>query len=291
MAVVSAIRAVAAPRLVIGLGTQRSGTSWVADYRAAHPEIGFSPIKETHFFDSIHSPVNRDALRERERLRRHLPAIWRAPGRSISQRLTLLRRYVGMLRYRPESYRAFLTTAAAGLPVGGEFTPAYATLPEEGLAALDALLDRPKYLIVFRDPVSRFLSQIDHSLRGRPLVGDPVALLDEPAFAARCDYAGAMARIDAVIPPERLHVMFFETLFDPDRHADECARLCRFVGVGDSPGLPSRRVNAGRRAARPTVDRSAVAARLRPQYEWALGRFGDAVPPEWRRSLAAGAPS
>lgn len=289
MAAVSAGRGAGSPRFVIGLGTQRSGTSWIADFLAAHPDIGFSPVKELHFFDSIYSPVNRGALRERDRLRRHLTAIWRAPGRSLARRLLLLRRYLGVLRYRPESYRGFLAAAAGARPIGGEFTPAYATLPVEGLMALDDLLDRPACLIILRDPVDRFLSQIDHSLRGRPLPADPLDLLDEPAFAARCDYAGALERIGLVIPPDRLHVMFFETLFDPERHAGECARLCRFLGIAEMVSQPARRVNAGQRAARPSVDRAAAAARLKPQYDWAIARFGEAVPEAWRRSLAASA--
>lgn len=38
---------------IIGIGAQRSGTTWISRYLDKHPEVAFSPIKELHVFDSL----------------------------------------------------------------------------------------------------------------------------------------------------------------------------------------------------------------------------------------------
>lgn len=274
-------------RFFVGVDTQKSGTSWISDYLAGHPEIGFSPIKEVHFFDSIHSEVNRDALRDRGRLRRHLHSLWAAKGFGPADRARLALRYMGVLRYRPDSYRAFMALAARGR-LGGEFTPGYATLPEAGFAAIEATLSRPRYLAVFRNPADRFWSQVGHNAPGGtpdPAV-DPLALLDAPDYAVRSDYAGFLDRLGRVVEPERIHVMFFEHLFDPARHDAECARLCAFLGVARAPSVMARRVNEARAPRSVAWDRPAVVARLRPQYEAFAARFGAQLPQGWLRDLA-----
>ncbi|MDY6993754.1 MAG: sulfotransferase [Pseudomonadota bacterium] len=37
----------------IGIGAQRSGTTWVANVMSLHPEIWVPPLKELHYFDSV----------------------------------------------------------------------------------------------------------------------------------------------------------------------------------------------------------------------------------------------
>jgi flagellin-specific chaperone FliS len=37
----------------VGIGAQKAGTTWLANYLDAHPQVAFSPIKELHFFDAV----------------------------------------------------------------------------------------------------------------------------------------------------------------------------------------------------------------------------------------------
>ena len=43
----------------VGLGAQKTGTSWLWEYLQSHPEVGASPIKEMHFFDSKYTAAHR----------------------------------------------------------------------------------------------------------------------------------------------------------------------------------------------------------------------------------------
>lgn len=283
-------------RFFLGVGAQKSGTSWVADYLSAHPEVGVSPIKEIHFFDSRFGAVNRGAIREPKRVRRHLSQLLGAERLPLSRRLALLGPYLGMLAYREDAYRRFLDRVGRGKAVAGEFTPAYSTLPDEAFERIERLLEKPRYVFVMRNPADRFVSQIRHLNRQR-LEGDLVARLADPSYAARSDYAGLLDRLDRKASPERVHVMFYEHLFAPDRHDEECARLCAFLGVAARRGDRRRQVNAPRTpGARTAWDRDAVVRALRPQYEAMAARFGDALPSSWLGDLerlqapATGAP-
>lgn len=275
-------------RFFVGVGTQRSGTSWIADYLAGHPEVAFSPIKEIHFFDSLYSPVARNAIYRPARLRGHARQLWRRPE-PTAVKLRWTRRWLGVLARSEASYRSFLESAGDA-PLAGEFTPAYATVSEDGFRAMERLLDRPRYLVIFRNPADRFRSQMRHHRRRGDREPDDVALLlDAPDYHARCDYVGALERMRRVIEPERILTIFYEHLFDPARHEAECARLCGFLGVAPRPGRMDRRVNADRDEGGDDWGRATVVARLRPQYERFLKIYGGDLPASWRADLAASA--
>ena len=40
----------------VGIGAQKAATSWLVDYLKGHPQVGFSPIKELHYFDAEYCP-------------------------------------------------------------------------------------------------------------------------------------------------------------------------------------------------------------------------------------------
>ena len=111
----------------IGVGTQRSGTTWWFETLLGHPQIRGprNGLKEQHFFDHF--------------CRRPLT------GRDIA-------RYHGRFPRRPGQ-------------LGGEWTPRYmfdfATPRLIGRAAPEA-----KLLIMLRDPIERFCSGVPHRLSG-----------------------------------------------------------------------------------------------------------------------------
>ena len=42
--------------LVIGIGAQKAGTTWLYRYLRTHPQVGMSPIKELHYWDERFRP-------------------------------------------------------------------------------------------------------------------------------------------------------------------------------------------------------------------------------------------
>lgn len=122
----------------VGIGTQRSGTSWWHSLITAHPhvaELGWG-AKELHFFDRF----------------------WNAPFTDAD-----IATYHRHFLRRPDEQT-------------GEWTPRYMfdpwTLPLLRRAAPDARL-----LVMLRDPTARFASGINHAFKREQPIGPDVAAL------------------------------------------------------------------------------------------------------------------
>lgn len=102
----------------VGIGAQRSGTTWFTDLLCTHPDVGLARQgrKETHFFDRFLC----DAWTERDRA----------------------------------AYRALFPRARAP----GEFTPAYLRSVWVAPLLRDACSAETRLIVVLRDPIDRFRS-------------------------------------------------------------------------------------------------------------------------------------
>ncbi len=188
------------PRLAFMIvGAQKAGTSALAQFLDAHPEIGMSSLKEVHLFDAP------------EYSRDWTPA-------EIDE------------RYRPHFAQGRFT----GLPgetVLGEATPVYLFLPDVP-AELRRYNPRLKVIVLLRDPVERAISHY-YMERGRGGERRPLwqVLLLEPfrllvsrdprhpdsaqrvhSYRARGLYSGQLRRLYRVFDRDRVLVIRAEDL-------------------------------------------------------------------------------
>ncbi|MBP7000654.1 sulfotransferase [Amaricoccus sp.] len=290
----------ARPRtLFFGVGAQKAATSWLDAYLRAHPEICMPVRKEQHYWSTLAGAPGRDRLaRARRKIARiEARSLWKRTTRSRRDRSveTAWRLSEQMLADRRGDHAAYadvLLQAWAGEPVVGEITPAYALLDTESYAEMAALNPDVRFLFVLRDPVSRLVSGVNMNVRkdqprGR---GDfstrlAAALADpEDSSVLRSRYDLTIERLERAAPRERICYLFFETLF----RQEEIDRLTDFLGVARRPAGLGEKVNAARRGGEKASEREIAQAveTLRPTYEFVRARFGDAVPPSWRRPAA-----
>lgn len=270
----------------VGIGAQKSGTTWISRYLSTHPEAALPPFKECHYWTSKYTRHQRWATQSPGALRRRLPQLFRAIRREPSDAVAKIAAFAGMLAHRDASYRRFLELFGQDARISGEITPSYATLPLEGVHAIETCLDRPRYFLVLRNPADRFGSQISHEMRFDPGIRgtDPLELLARPAFALRSNYAVTLSTFLDVVEPERMLVLFYEHLFDPERGPGEIERLCTFLGIAPRPADLGRRINAST-GTPPEFDRADVVGRLRSSYDAVFDRFGEDVPRSWREDM------
>ena len=271
----------------VGIGAQKSGTKWLGRYFSDHPQIGMVPIKECHYWTSKYTRHQRNAMQSVQGLRRRLPKLIRHLATQPGQALPWLAAYGGMMAHRDASYRRFLELSGEGARIAGEITPSYATLPAEGFRAIESCLDKPKYILLLRNPADRFLSHIRHQAKydRTTLHLDPLDdLLPRPDFALRSDYVMIFRTCQTIIDPARFLVVFFENLFNRDNGQIECDRICDFLGVDRRAGAVDQRINSSSQPV-PEVDRGALVARLRPNYEFFLREFSGKLPASWLRDL------
>jgi hypothetical protein len=211
----------------LGIGAQKSGTSWLARNLEAHPAISMPPVKEIHFFDR--PPGWRDPVR------RYLDSE-EDSGRSRGTAWD--RRYDR--HPRDEDWYLSLFEPDRG-QISGEITPGYAPLNAEAVGRVRALLPEIRILYFLRNPIERTWSQTLMYLDryGMSLRETTSRRLRELFFLERVrrlsDYLGALDRWSAAYLPERIFVGFLEDV--AHRPRELLAAVYEFLEV--DPGFRS----------------------------------------------------
>jgi len=207
----------------VGIGAQRSGTSWWYRGVEEHPGIAAVPgrAKELHYFNRFwQGDVPDDMAATYERL---FP--------------------------RPDGQLA------------GEWTPRYmqdfwaAPLLRE--AAPDA-----KLLAILRDPVERFRSGVERTIRRSP-GGRPIDLVHVSDAVARGLYAAQLRRVLDHFPRERVLVLQFERC--RDEPLEMLRATWRFLGLEPLDEVPPSMLERGKSREKPELSdrwRAELVARL-----------------------------
>ena len=275
--------------MVMIVGTQKGGTSWLWRTLTDCPTVSAGFTKEMHVFDALHvdtfSGYRRMILREAHTALRSDP-------RTSTQRQTDAIRRAGFL-YDPGQYFDYFAGLLEDARVAVDATPTYMGLPERVLRYIKEEFEsrgvRVAPIILLREPVNRLGSDIrfKHRRAGESI---PSADLDQTLHAHGrdgvnnygricSDYRAAVGRLGAVFGDDVLALMyeeFFETA--------ETDRVARFVGLEHLPADFGEQVNADQSApARlDPGDYPGLVAVFRDQYEFARERFGaDLVSRYW----------
>jgi len=265
------------PLFFCGLGTQKAGTTWLAQYLHRRGDVLLPAVKELHVFDHWHLgrqfawvPQHFEQMLQQSRAKPWQSGVAaeceaRLGMRSSADYLAFFRK-----RLQPR-HLAF-----------GEITPSYALLPPEGLAAIRDLMPFTRAILLLRDPASRLLSeaQMEARKKGRSLAEQAAATLSQPLSLARGRYEEMVPRIESVFPAGSLLIQFTETLFTDAA----IARICDFLGLPFKPGdYAAVAGGAPPGQEKPTAEmRAAARAAHAGTYAWAAARFGDALPEAWR---------
>lgn len=267
-------------RFLLGVGCQKGGTSWIHDYLWHHPQADMGPRKEWHVLDALFVPELRKPRYDRVILQvlRHAsaPSASELPAGLVSVAASLL----DLSQYFDQFHYRLLRDPSRRLV--GDITPSYAALPVEAFELVrDGFAARGvevRVLFVLRDPVERCWSQVRMMRRDNPDAAFPPSEAEHLrrahttwAHQVRTRYDQTLARLEAVFPPEALHVALYEQLLTPEG----IAALCRFLDLDPAaPDLDRRVFASPKTAALPDDVAGEVATRFAPVYEDARRRFG-----------------
>ena len=241
----------------IGIGAQRSGTSWLYAALRRHPALWLPPLKELHYFDD---PMRNKRYYYHLRLRL-ISGLWiRHPLSPWDLRYFLTKRsddWYGRL-FEPGRRRGLLT---------GEITPKYSVLDEGTFARMRAINPRVKLIFIMRDPIMRSWSGIMNRRKKQGIVGIPsretaLRTARRPGVQRRSSYLDNIERLERVFQRDQIFYGFFDDLVENPKTF--ITNMLKFLGV--DPGNVTRLL--------PSAPVGAVAAGRRP-------------PPEFERELAA----
>ena len=282
------------------LGATKAGTSWLHDQLSAHPDCRLRTIKEYHYVTKSKPADFAAAIganaREIARLSEKNAARPVDQGSWARQHIADLQAYDTVLALGHQDAAAFanlLSGTAVQGHVVGDFTPAYALLPETQLAKLAGFADDTRAIYLIRDPVARLwshvrmvtertrptdLAEAAWGLLRRITNGDQSA--EAKAITQRGDYAAILPKLARAFDPSRLLVMFYEDMLT----APGFARICAFLGIADRAADFAHKVHAGKFLGLHSTDRAAAARFLRPQYTFAAQMF-PVLPDAWRSAM------
>jgi hypothetical protein len=281
-------------RYFVGIGAQKSGTTWLARMLAAHPDIFVTPVKEIHYFDHIRGLT--EHLSQKKRRSRH---------RKYYQRMFTQWGQFSHYREQRHWWRDYMASPIdddwyrrlfqhrGRATFAGEITPEYAILGRDGLDHIKRLAPEARVIFIMRNPVDRLWSQVLHQCRSRGLDANRqsmdaiAAMLAEPRFGELADYAQTLDDLAAVFRPDQTLVLFYE-----DMHKDRLVALegvCRFIGTKFDPASFTelgRRFNRSQQAALPDSVRAHLRGICRAQADAVRRRVGR-IPQAWRDEFEA----
>jgi hypothetical protein len=152
-------------RFVIGIGSQRAGTTLLHEVIESCTSVYMHPLKELHYFDTLHGIRSPDAVQEfsRRQLQREIEKICAADEFGfINKRFKNYLRSNFLLYSRPIEeidYLDLFRPCLHGNGSIGEITPEYMGLPEAGVEHMARVVGRDACIIlVARNPVARVMS-------------------------------------------------------------------------------------------------------------------------------------
>lgn len=222
----------------VGIGAQRSGTSWWYRGVEEHPAIAAveGQAKELHYFNRFWQG--------------DVPADFAATYQQLFP--------------RPEGSLA------------GEWTPRYMqdfwTAP-----LLQQAAPRTKVLVILRDPVERYRSGVERTIRRSP-GNRPIDLVHVSDAVSRGLYAAQLRRVLDHFPREQVLVLQFERC--RDEPLEMLARTWGFLGLDPLEALPASMTERGKSRRKPDLPdrwRSELVARLADDVHDLAGLFPDEI--------------
>jgi hypothetical protein len=284
----------------IGIGAQKSGTSWLHTNLEKHPQIWLPPMKELHYLDQGPASLAKRLFGPSKRMRR---------GRKyVIEQLRALPRGGGLselgwaLRYclapRNDAWYASLFPETPG-KIAGEVCPGYARIRGDAVGRVHRLMPDAKVIYFLRNPLERPWSYARQHFKIRgPNDGygslDKVPLAEMQAFlkkdrSGHSDFFGAVTAWERYYGPKQMFVGFFDELATDPRSL--LRRVLEFLEVDSSddliPATVQRNPNPGRPPGIPPEIRAYLANLHHDQLVQLHARFGNRWTASWLASAEA----
>lgn len=199
----------------LGIGAQKSGTSWLNKQLRNHPALWLPPMKEIHYYDSPSFPMICLLASRFQKIRKMM-------RNNISKAIKKNKDRTWYFRYyclpRNDSWYASLFTPKKN-QLAGEITPAYANLSEKKIAKIYQQNPQLKIIYLLRNPIDRSWSQLgmESNRFGQKNISDSstkeiLDFLNHPQNLTHSSYLSNLKRWQQYFPKEQIFIGFFDQL-------------------------------------------------------------------------------
>ena len=276
--------------MFVGIGAQKAGTSWLADYFQKHDEVLMSPLKELHYFDRFYAEKTYRGFTERfkkalESTVKRVTPEDTAENRALLEKCDLLLRRLKM-GVDPDAFLDYFRSLYRGEKIFGEISPSYSVLDRRAFEEMRKIHPEVRIIFIMRNPVDRYWSHLRFRIQQNPEF-DPVKQFERklsvPMYFERTDYRKTVNELEAVFNKEEILYLFYEHLFAKEaRQADrELEKVCDFFGISRRPAEREKVVRKSKGISLDPELRKKGIRHFLPVYEFVRERFGEETPRSW----------
>lgn len=238
----------------LGVGPEKTGSTWLHTLLEDHPETWITPIKELLYFWEIfdyakdYGPISRFLGNKwhHRRYRRHLLGlvhdVGRLPFLAMSDRESPIQllKWKGRFLFGPRSDSEYARLFAPAQPgqlrkISGEISPQYFFLSEATVSHIADLFPNMRIILTIRDPIEWGWSFIRMAFRSDIAKISP----DDPQFKNFFDraignkpgFAASIEKWSRHFPSDQILVSYYDELSsDPTSYF---CKVCRFLGISE----------------------------------------------------------
>ena len=230
---------------LLGVGAQKTGTTWLHGYLSCFPEVDFGAFKEYHIWDAILTDIF-------PKLRITEGALVAARRRGDLRQKQLRYAMQNVPGFYEFYFRRLLDTKCR---ITGDITPSYSSLSAEAYAdvrrRMESVGAKVKVVFIMRDPFERIWSEVRMYQKKRLRKG--FAREDMPsneahllsmyaarATVARTDYCRTIESLEQAFDPGQIMYLIYEDMF----RRESLDQIADFFGVGVDERFLEERLNA-----------------------------------------------
>lgn len=265
--------------LIVGIGAQKAGTTWLSQMLNQHPQVWLPPFKEAQFFNHRFVPEHRQWLPWHfKRARQNQEKRYAAKGLALPSQVDewLVRITRGEM-FTNHWYKQVFAPAPEGtLPC--DITPEYSTISDEGIGFVAEFLPKARFIYIIRHPVDRVISQLKMNLtrKGRKPRGVDAWMkeIDDPVLYDRGDYATYVPRWTSRFGKDRLLIEPFGAIAsDPAAFLRRVEAHCG-LAPHQYANMTAKVFAANKDLSVPPEVRAELRRRLDPQFAFIDATFG-----------------
>jgi hypothetical protein len=259
------------PIFILGVGAQKSGTTWLHNILSTQSYSNFGHLKEYHIWNKLLGPKDQGGNK---------PHLVKAEYKKNN----FVRDLRQVLSSEDSNYTAYFRLLLnEKVFLTGDFSPPYALLNTTDFSYLKLLIEQSgfelKIIFVMRDPVFRLWSAVKMDIYQQKgnleTITDEMKhnllmkALEDPYHNRRSDYLNTIRNIEKVFPNTSICYLFYEELF-----TQECMRkLEEFLHIKIKGADFSSKINTTPKVQINESHYDTVKAQLIKQYNFIKNHF------------------
>lgn len=263
---------------VLGVGAQKSGTTWLYDYLNSHPNTDMGFTKEYHIFDALYLSSRQVKVNF---LQNRINKIVNSKQKPNAGDIALLR-FLGNTNIYFQYFNS-LVQKNQDIFLTGDITPVYSALSQEVFTEIKDKLKKLgfkiKVVFMMRDPVERCISASRMHLRKSGVTVTEALEIEHITqnyaaedYQIRGRYDRTIQNIEAVFDSSEIHYVFYEELFTEK----SIKEICDYLEIPFTPPDFNHNPNKSRTSNKiPDALKQEIAEFYKPVYDTVSARFGE----------------